>query len=152
MHEVVGKSALLFDCLRSLRSHLEPASVQEFELSTADTLPIFGIENQRIFDGQNLYVPAGSRIRVDIELMLLGESGSVQLTHVLDDYRETEYARPELAELGVGDRLQLHYSVDTLRSIEKLKCRLKVAHSRGEDLTLRIETARLRIAPIPGAE
>ncbi|MCH2173102.1 sulfatase-like hydrolase/transferase [Myxococcota bacterium] len=123
-----------------------------FELARPDTVPIWGVSQQRILDGQNLYVPGHSRISVRIEVELLGDEGSAHLSHVLDDSSQQEFARPELPELHVGETLNIDYEVDTEAPIRNLKCRLKVADSRGENLILRILTARLEITPIPSLQ
>ncbi|NQZ96450.1 MAG: LTA synthase family protein [Myxococcales bacterium] len=123
-----------------------------FQLASTESLPIWGIENQRILDGQNLFVPPNSRIEVEIDLALVGAAGHVELHHVLDDNHENTLAEPELARLYAGETLSIRYAVETRSAVENLKCRLKVKDSDGEELRLRIDRAVLRISPAQDPE
>ena len=56
----------------SLRETLAPTPVQKLEMTGIPRTPITGIANQRIIDGQGLYVPAQSRIEVNLAVRLEG--------------------------------------------------------------------------------
>jgi len=100
-----------------------------------------------IMDGQNLAVPPGSRIDVEIALGIEGSTGEIRLLH-------------EMLERGKGDLIEIppvwtqpsrdveiRYSYITLEALENLKFKLTGRLRGAGDAVVRVDRAVMSVAP-----
>jgi arylsulfatase A-like enzyme len=105
---------------------------------------------QVIFGGQYLSVPAGTRIDVDLEVEVLGQSGSVSLGHMLKSGGKNYHFRKGIPPLQPGDQLTIRYSFTPTEALQYLESLATARQLSGGEISLHFKTARLTLVP-PGA-
>lgn len=125
-----------------------PVAPRELELVVeprirlqADTRDI-----QYLFGGQDFSVPAGTRIDVELELVLEGEAGRVDLMHDLVSGHDELFFR-RLVDFAPGDRFRARYSYVASEPLHEIESRLWARRIRGDDLTLHVVAGRVRLRP-----
>jgi hypothetical protein len=104
---------------------------------------------QWLFGGQYLSIPANSRIDVDLEVELIGESGLVELQHALKA-PGTNFFLNRVPDMRPGDRLHYRYSYSTAEPLVDLGTYLVVMRRAGSGMSLKVLRARLQIQPESG--
>jgi hypothetical protein len=104
---------------------------------------------QVIFGGQYLSVPAYTRIDVDLEVEVLGQSGSVSLGHMLKSGGKNYHFRKGIPPLHPGDHLTMRYSFTPTEPLQYLDCLATARRLSGGEISLNFKTARLALVP-PG--
>jgi len=104
---------------------------------------------QWLFGGQYLSIPANSRIDVDLEVELIGESGLVELQHALK-VPGTNFFLNRIPDMRPGDRLYYRYSYSTAELLIDLGTYLVVKRRAGSGLSLKVLRAHLQIQPESG--
>jgi arylsulfatase A-like enzyme len=104
---------------------------------------------QVIFGGQYLSVPAYTRIDVDLEVEVLGQSGSVSLGHILKSGGRNYHFRKGIPPLQPGDHLTVRYSFTPTEPLQYLDCLATARRLSGGEIGLNFKTARLTLVP-PG--
>ncbi len=134
---------------RTLGSDPGERRLYAVELLGNRSVSLLDVRRQRLMGGQNLHIPARSRLDFEIDVRLSGRQGRARLSHALLGRRGSKaFYRHELPELEVGQRLRLRYSYATLAAIDNLKCTMRVAEKSGDDLRLHFDRARLLVTPI----
>lgn len=113
--------------------------------------PIVPIRSARgmqvLFGGQYLFVPAYTRIDVDLDVEVVGQPGSVSLGHMLKAYGKKFPFRKRLPPLQTGDRLTLSYSYMPTEPLKYLECLATARKISGDELALKFRTARMTLVP-----
>jgi hypothetical protein len=105
-------------------------------------------EQQYLFGGQFLTLPAGSRTDVDLSLSLSGGSGWLDFAHNFLVRLEPRKVWSE--RLEVGERLDLSYSFTTPTELGDAEFRFWITGFEGADLRLDVERATVEISPDSG--
>ncbi len=103
---------------------------------------------QWVFGGQYLTLPAGSRVEVDLEIVVAGESGRVVVQHALKSGNTNFFIR-RVPGMQPGDRLHFRYTWSTAEQVDKLENYLVVTREAGARLRLELPRASMRILPAP---
>lgn len=105
---------------------------------------------QLVYGGQGLSVPGGSVVELVLDVELRGAAGEVAVrTNLLaPDTRDLPPAYVQ--RLATGERLRVHWLVETGRPIEDLESRFVVTDRSGPGLTLVFHRATLGVTPSPG--
>jgi hypothetical protein len=104
---------------------------------------------QVIFGGQYLSVPAGTRIDVDLEVEVLGQSGSVSLGHMLKSGGKNYHFRKGIPPLQPGDQLIIRYSFTPTEPLQYLESLATARKLSSGEVSLHFKTARLTLVPPP---
>lgn len=102
---------------------------------------------QIIFGGQYLSVPAHTRIDVDLDVQVLGRSGSVALGHMLNSGGKHYHFRKQIPPLQTGDRVTIRYSFTPTEPLQYLDCLLTARGLLGDDVAFNFKTARMKLVP-----
>jgi hypothetical protein len=102
---------------------------------------------QVIFGGQYLSVPAHTRIDVDLEVEVLGQSGSVSLGHMLKSGGKNYHFRKGIPPLQPGDHLAIRYSFTPTEPLQYLDCLATARKLSDGEIGLHFKTARLTLVP-----
>jgi hypothetical protein len=117
--------------------------------------PVVPIESatgmQVIFGGQYLSVPAYTRIDVDLEIEVLGQSGSVSLGHILKSGGKSYHFRKGIPPLQPGDQLTIRYSFTPTEPLQYLESLATAQKLSGDEVSLDFKTARMTLVPPGGA-
>jgi hypothetical protein len=101
---------------------------------------------QILFSGQDITVPAGTMVEVELEVTVEGDSGWVHLRHDLTS-AAGRVQLPHLPVLAPGDGVHLRYRVTAGGELRELESRASVDRLSGSGLALRFERAVLRLLP-----
>jgi hypothetical protein len=142
LREIVSKSRL---------SPFIPAEGEVYELIAGPRVRVSedAAERQFIFGGQFLFVPAASRLDVELEFEIEGEEGIVDLHHDLRSAGGQTYFDRAFPGVTPGGGVLLRYSYHTPRPLDGLECRFSLLRRSGRDLALHFRQARLRVTPDP---
>lgn len=105
---------------------------------------------QVIFGGQYLSVAAGTRIDVDLDVEVLGGSGSVSLGHMLKSGGKDYHFRKGIPPLQPGDHLTIRYSFTPTEPLQYLESLATARRLSAGEISLNFKTARMTLVP-PGA-
>ena len=115
---------------------IQPGSISVRESSSAHL----------VFGGQFLTIPSGVQADVEIEIELVGpEGGALSFSHDVIIYREQQYLRTGLLE--VGQTVKIRYTVMTQTSYDGVELRFWVEAVNTDGLELVIEDASIRMSP-----
>ena len=128
------------------------SAAREFRLSEGSVFQIRDDVDdvQWVFGGQDLSVPANSRIDVEIEVEVMGVDGRVEVQHALKT-EETNYFVKRFSNMRPGDRLHFRYSYSTVEPLKDLGNYLVVTRRDGSELSLKLPHARMRVQPESGS-
>jgi len=135
----------------TLRERGIGSELKTYTLLSRSVVPVTRAERM-VFDGQDLLVAPRSRIEVEIELRVAGSEGQVKINQGLRG-PGAWYFKPELPWVKTGETLAIHYAYDTFEELKRLKCVLEVKGGMRvpKGLEVHVETATLRVGPIPEA-
>jgi hypothetical protein len=105
---------------------------------------------QVIFGGQYLSVPAGTRIDVDLDVEVMGRSGSVALGHILKSGAKNYHFHKGIPPLQPGNHLTMRYSFTPTEPLQYLESLATARRLSDGEISLNFKTARLALVP-PGA-
>lgn len=135
---------------RSLSTSLPHDLRQAIRLISDPHLPIVsGSEEQFVFGGQSLTIPARTRIEIEIEAELEGPGQLVLVHDLIINGRQHYLRRPTIAG---GERLRLRYSVDTEVALRDVRCQCAASEIDGAGMALDFMIAELRLTPLTGGE
>jgi hypothetical protein len=128
----------------SLGSRAGGITGREIRLAPAEEIPVWAdAEEQFIFGGQFLTLPAGTRAEVFIEARLGGHEGGVTFHHDLIVGRRQEYVRS--GRLAAGQTLVVNYSLAAAVPLGNIESRFSIDEIDGEDLVLEFVRASIRL-------
>ncbi len=105
------------------------------------------VDEQLVFGGQFLFVPAGTRVEVEIDVELQGNDGKVSIYHDLTSRGDVYHYSRRVADMRPGDGFRVRYSYTPEQPLEKLENRFMVRRLSGRNLSLNFKTARMRLMP-----
>jgi hypothetical protein len=133
----------------SLGTYTAERPRQEFLLIEPVSIPVMtAVDEQFIFGGQFLTIPARVRSDVEIEVDLVGDSGSLEFHHDLIVGRSQAYHRR--GALNVGETLKIRYSVFTEIPLDAVESRFWIEKIQGRALALDFSVASVRMEPTTG--
>jgi hypothetical protein len=100
-----------------------------------------------IMDGQNLAVPADSRIDVEIALGIEGSAGEIRLTHEMLERGRGNLIEIPPVQARPSQSVEIRYSYITLEALENLKFKLTGRLRGAEDAVVRIDRAVMSVTP-----
>jgi arylsulfatase A-like enzyme len=135
--------------LESQRGRTPAPTIREFQLLANPLVPVIDLpKHQFVFGGQFLAIQAGTRVEVDLEVVVRGDEGVVKLKHDLIG-RRTRIYRREIPGMMPGDRLVIRYAYDSPTPLDRMECRFWVEKHEGRNLVLSFDKARMRLVPLP---
>ena len=139
---------------RTLRLRESESGPEVYELIGQRVVRVLDdlVEQQLVFGGQFLFVPAGTRVEVEIDVELQGNDGKVGIYHDLTSRGDVYHYSRRVTDLGPGDGLRVRYSYTPEQALEKLENRFMVRRVSGRNLSLNFKTARMRLMPCAGVD
>jgi hypothetical protein len=143
------------DAVQAIRSAIEasrlgmPAPQERFsyELIGDPVVPVTTIPRQQLLHGQNLELPAGSWLTVEIELSVDGDRGTLDLGYRMMT-RNDRLLTLHIPGLAAGDRAVIEYDYAALEAVQHLKFVLVARAEAAGELTVRFERARMSVRPL----
>jgi len=132
----------------SLANAFELGASFSFELLQDPYVPVLTVPRQQLLHGQNLDLPANSRIDVDIELRVEGREGQLDLDHRIRERAVGDHAVFELTGIEPGGGAVIRYAFRTTELMKNVKLALSAETTRAGVLGVRFERARLSVSPI----
>ncbi|MBW2543153.1 MAG: hypothetical protein JRF15_13790, partial [Deltaproteobacteria bacterium] len=150
LRKIVGESMRISGSRPRIDAATESPAARDLRLTGE---PVFQIRDdvddlQWVFGGQYLWVPANSRIDVDLEVALVGEAGRIEAQHALK-VDETNFFWKTIPDMRPGDRFHFRYSYSTAEPLSRLGNYLVVTRLDGSGLSVELPRARMQIHPAP---
>jgi arylsulfatase A-like enzyme len=115
-------------------------------LLTASEVVVPAADGKKLLTGgQYLRIPAGTRLRVDFDLEVIGEDAELELQQDLFFNGHERFARDD-QRVRSGERWQLSYQVDVPRESGQLVVQLYATTVAGQSATLRVHQAQLSMS------
>jgi hypothetical protein len=151
LRKLVGESMRISASGSMPDAPIASGAARDFRLSDTAVFPIRDdVEDlQWVFGGQSLFVPANSRIDVELEVEVVGEGGRIEAQHALKTEEENFFAE-QIQDLRPGGRFHFRYSYSTVEPLERLGNYLVVTRRAGSGLSLKLLHARMQIHPASG--
>jgi hypothetical protein len=112
-------------------------------------VPVKTLPEQQLLHGQNLEIPAHSRIDVAIELQVEGEAGKLALHYRMGERGRSDHVRVSVPSVAAGDVAIIRYAFENREAMSIVKFALSAEAERSDELTVNFFRANVSVSPLP---